>query len=105
MPTQLMFRDHSIASLTGSDQLAIDLNGNRQGLYIQNTGTATLYVNFSGPAKGGTGPSGKGNTAASGTTGTVPLVAGASFLFNILAPQNPVVVQGTAGQPVVILEG
>jgi len=106
MTQQLMFRDPSIASLSGSSQTAIGQNGNRQFLLIENTGNANIGVNFSGPATGGTQTAtGIGNIAAIGGTGTITIVPGGSILLDHVVPQNPVNVIGTAGQPVTINEG
>ena len=101
-----MFRDKSIASLSGSSQQACAPNGNRQFLLIENTGTANVGVNFSGPNSGGSQTTtGIGNVAAIAGAGTVTVVANGSLIFEGLAvPQNAVNIIGTAGQPVVVIE-
>lgn len=100
-----MFRDLSITSLTGASQTAIGQNGNRQFLLVENTGSANIGVNFSGPATGGTQTTtGIGNIAAIGGTGTVTLVPGGSILLDHVVAQNPVNVIGTSGQTVAIIE-
>lgn len=92
MTQQLMFRDLSIAALTGTDQVAIALNGNRQFLLIENTGNANIGVNLTGL------------TAAIAGTGTVTIVPGGSILLDHVVPQNAIHVIGTAGQPVCVVE-
>jgi hypothetical protein len=87
-------RDASIASLTGgASQTALGLNGNRQYLAIENSGTANVGVNICGGA------------AAIGGTGTLTLSPGGSLLFDKWVPQNQINVIGTAGQPLTIVEG
>lgn len=99
-----LYRDKSIASLTGSDQAALGLNADRQFLFIQNTGNANAAVNMSGPATGGTGPGGVGNAASIGGTGCITLAAGEWILLDRIPPQNPVNVIGTAAQHITIIE-
>jgi hypothetical protein len=97
------FRDVSATSLPGGDQNVAGQDTSRQFLAIENTGNANLGVNFSGPASGGTGPAGVGNTAAIGSTGTMTLVPNGSLLFDRVVPQNPVNLNGTSGQPVTVI--
>lgn len=99
-----MFRDKSVLSLSGSSQLALGPNGNRQLLQIENAGTSNVAVNFSGPATGGTGTDGVGNVAAIGGTGCLTIVPTASVILARVVPQNPVNVIGASGQPIVIIE-
>lgn len=103
MSQQLMFRDASIASLSGADQVADGQNGNRQFVAIENTGNANVTVNFCGPATAGSGPGGVGNAAAPGGTGVLTIVPNGSIVLDHVVPQNPIVVRGTAGQPVTIV--
>lgn len=105
MTQQLMLRDNSITSLSGSSQAALPQNGNRQFLLIENTGNANIGVNFVGPATGGTQGGGVGNVAAIGGTGTITIVPNGSILLDRVVPQNPVNVIGTAAQSVTIIEG
>jgi hypothetical protein len=94
-----MARDNSISSLIGSTQLALARNGNRQFLHIQNTGTTAAYVNFSGPGA-------SGNPATPGSTGTIVLAVNEKWpTVETYVPQNAVNVAGTAGQPLIVLEG
>lgn len=105
MTQQLMFRDASILSLTGSSQAALPQNGNRQFLLIENTGSANIGVNMSGPATGGSQTStGIGNIAAIAGVGTVTIVPGGSIFLDHVVPQNPVNIIGTAAQPVTVYE-
>ncbi|MGH6716161.1 MAG: hypothetical protein ACREDC_08250, partial [Bradyrhizobium sp.] len=67
-------------------------------------GIANVAVNFSGPATGGTGPSGVGNAAALAGTGCITIVPNGSIMFDRIPPQNPVNVIGTALQPICIVE-
>lgn len=92
MTQQLMFRDNSITSLSGSSQQALALNGNRQFLMIENTGNANVGVNTAGGA------------AAIGGTGTVTLVPNGTLLLDHVVPQNQINVIGTAGQPLTVVE-
>ncbi len=104
LPHPLSFRDVSIASLGAAAAVADGPNGARQLLLINNTGNASVGVNFSGPATGGTGPGGVGNDATIGSAGTITLAAGsAPLILDGVVPSNPIVVKGTAGQPVTIL--
>lgn len=92
MSQQLMFRDNSIASLSGASQQAIALNGNRQFLLIENTGNANVGVNLTG------------GTAAIGGTGTITIVPNGSILLDHVVPQNQINVIGTAAQPLCVIE-
>ena len=92
MTQQLMFRDLSIATLSGADQVAIPLNGNRQFLLIENTGSANVGVNLTG------------GTAAIAGSGTVTLVPNGTIFLDHVVPQNAIHVIGTAGQPLVLIE-
>jgi hypothetical protein len=93
-----MARDNSIVALTGSSQAALPLNGARQFLIVENTGTANIGVNFSGIGPGG-------GAAVIGGTGTVTLAPGGSLIFDHWCPQNAVNVTGTTGQSVCVIEG
>jgi hypothetical protein len=88
-----MARDNSIASLTGSSQQALALNGGRQFLAIENTGNANVGVNITG------------GTAAIGGSGTITIAAGGSIILDRWVPQNAINVIGTAGQPLAVVEG
>lgn len=105
MTQAVMFRDKSIVALAGGTQAAIGLNGSRQLLQIENPGNANVSINYSGPAAGGTGPAAVGNDATPGTTGTITLPPNGSITLDRTVPQNPVNVNGTAGQPIIIIEG
>ena len=86
-------RDASIASLSGSSQQVLPLNGNRRFLQIENIGSANVGVNISG------------GTAAIGGVGTITLVPTGSATYDEYVPQNAVNVIGTAGQSILVLEG
>ena len=88
-------RDRSITALSGASQVALPLNGNRQFLLVQNVGANPVGLNVTG------GP------AVIGATGTLVLAPNEKWpaSANPWVPQNAVNVTGTAGQPVVILEG
>ena len=88
MAQPVLFKDRSITSLSGSSQAAIGLNGQRQFLQIQNTGNASVAVNNSGPATGGTGPGRVGNAASIGGTGRITLGRGHSVTFDRAVPER-----------------
>ena len=92
-----MARDNSL-TLSGASQVALPLNGNRQFLLIENTGSAAIGVNYSGAGAAG-------GVAAIGGAGTETLAPSAKTTFDHWTPQNAVNVIGTAGQPVTIIEG
>jgi len=85
--------DKSITSLSGSSQSALAANPQRQLLVIQNTGNANVGINL------------VGGTAAIAGTGTITLAPQGSMTFDITIPLGAVNVIGTAGQPLLVLEG
>lgn len=105
LPRTVTFRDYSITSLSGNAQLAVPYDGGRLFLQIENTGNASIGVNYAGPSSGGTGPGGVGNDATIGSTGTITIVTNGSVTFDAAIPSNPIVVKGTAGQSVSIVVG
>jgi hypothetical protein len=93
-----MARDASILALTGTSQLALPLNGNRQFLVVENVGAAVIGVNYSGPGAAG-------NPAILGGSGTETIAPNEKRTFDDWVPQNAVAVVGTIGASVVVIEG
>lgn len=90
----LQFNDKSIASMSGTSQALLPVNPFRRYLLIQNTGNANVGVNIAG------------GTAVLGGTGTITLVPNGSYEPDSgVMPCNAMTVIGTAGQPVVCIEG